>query len=268
MMPKPVIKKKVRPVIKKPRMSKESVQVLKVIASYVPAPKRPVIQKPGPPEDATVFVDHSRRIFIALGDNRYITTRDEEIRIVKLDDGVRARDDRGQLKTQETKYLCDLVPLLINGKPYPRVSAAQKFFDTRNTKASEAVRELCRILDKPIPKPSVEEVVKREALHKIRVKQAAHAREVRAEVRKDKIEVKEEEKGARELWTPAGYPTSEAIVTVVKRPPRVDKKYDEVLTPLKKAGGSLTAGDIRKICGHSIGTLIKHLLKLHAVKLS
>ena len=52
-----------------------------------------------------VFYDCHRRVHLLLTEgekfNRYITTRDEEMRVVKLDHGEPARDDKGQIKHQD-----------------------------------------------------------------------------------------------------------------------------------------------------------------------
>ncbi|MEK6849519.1 MAG: hypothetical protein AABY01_03030, partial [Nanoarchaeota archaeon] len=108
-----------------------------------------------------VFYDHHRRVFLLLTEsergNRYITIRNEELQVVKLHHGEPARDDNGQLKTQETTCVCELVPCNdATGRPYNLVRAAQKFWDSLLSRNHAAVKELCLILGKPMPEMTEE----------------------------------------------------------------------------------------------------------------
>ena len=136
-----------RPIVKKP-VVKSRPKIIK---------QEPVVEvKP------LVFHDHHRRIFLLLtengGYNRYLTTTDEEFKVVKLDDGEPPRSTNGNL-LDDTTCISELMPTLDKtGKPYDIKKAAQKFYDGFVVKSPEAVRELCKILGKPIPELSEEEV--------------------------------------------------------------------------------------------------------------
>lgn len=239
-MARPVIKKmagKTRPKITKPET---------------------VLTKP------TVFHDHHRRIFLFLtendGYNRYLTIKDEELRVVKLDDGEPARDTKGNL-LDATTCICELMPTLNkSGKPYDLKLAAQKFYNGFVVKSPEAMRELCKIIGKPIPKLSDEEIVKRNA----KIERFKQVRAVRDIARKEKAIGKD-----RQIMTASGFPTSVAIVTMVKgATASMDESRKVVMSALKKAGGTQSAGELRKAAGKPVGNSIMKLVELGLVTLS
>lgn len=237
-----------RPIIKK-SVGKTRPKIIK---------QEPVVTKP------TVFHDHHRRIFLFLtennGYNRYLTTKDEEFKVVKLSDGEPERDRDGHL-LDDTTCISELFPTLDGSKKlYDMKKAAQSFYDSFVVKTPEAVRELCKILGKPIPKPSDEEVTK----HDAKVERFKRVRVALTIARKEKAVGKE-----RQVMTTSGFPTSAAIVTTVKgATAALDEPRKAVMSALKKAGGSQSAGELRKAVGKPIGNSIMKLVELGLVTLS
>lgn len=112
--------------------------------------KAPVVVKP------SVFQDCHHRTFLLLeekdGYNRYITVRDEEMQVIKLEHDLPARDKDGQLLTQETTSTTELHPVLTpEGQPYNLRKAALKLYDSLIVRTYDATKELCILLGKPIP---------------------------------------------------------------------------------------------------------------------
>lgn len=119
--------------------------------------KRPLV-KPVAAEltKPRVFFDRNRHLFLLLREgprhNEYLTTRDEELRIIKLEHGSPPRNTNGFLP-EDTTHVGDLV--LLESSDQDVVAAAQKLYDYPYlTKTPGAMQELCRLLGKPIPEIS------------------------------------------------------------------------------------------------------------------
>lgn len=173
---KPKIKTKAPPAVKKlppPKKMSPSERVLATIANHEaihntvnPSAAMAVVKTGAKPKikstgiaNPRVFHDCHRRTFILLseghGFNRYLTTRDEGLQVIKLEDGKPARDEKGELKTQETTCVCELsVCPDRNGEPYDLKKASQRLWDSGLDRSTAAVKELCLILGKPVPEIS------------------------------------------------------------------------------------------------------------------
>lgn len=143
-----------------------------------PAPKKAPTKKPRtvsiPAAPQILFLDRNRRVFILLdeteGSARYLARLDEEIKVVTLKKGEPVRDDKGTARP-ETHCTDDL-------RPYPEGNATQalkSFWASRLPKSNAAIRELCRLLDMPVPEVAPEVKARRKAAGE-RLKAAKPAR--------------------------------------------------------------------------------------------
>ena len=135
-------------VIKKPPIKRKP----QVVVKKATAPAIPTI-KP------YVFQDCHHRTFLLLEEksrhNRYLTVRDEEMQVIKLNHDLPRRDpSTGILIDQETTSTTDLHPVMSKddaSQPYDLKVAAQKMLDSLIVRTYDATKELCILLGKPVP---------------------------------------------------------------------------------------------------------------------
>lgn len=207
----------------------------------------------------TVFYDCHRKIHLLVSSestfNRYLIMGDEQIEVIKLKHATPVRDKKGHLPDATTS-VSDLTEY-----NYDLKKAALRFYKSLLAKSPEAVRELCVILGKPVPKMSEEEKAKRMA----KVERMKHVREALAASKNDRAE-----KGDCKVMTASGFPTSTAVVTYQKKAggALLDDTRAGVLNVLKKVGGTATVGELRKSVGKPVGLSVLKLVKLGLVVLS
>lgn len=208
----------------------------------------------------TVFYDHHRKMYLLVSENhisnKYLTMGDEQIEVVKLKHAAPVRNEKGFLP-DETTSVVDLAEY-----KYDLQKAANRFLGALLPKSSEAVRELYKILGKPVPEITEEEKAKREA----KVERMKKAREALVLVRAEKA-VGEE----RVLFTPTGWPRGGTIVTIstTNEVTLANDKQKKVWEALIKAGGIQTVGQLRRATGNnSADAVIKTFAQQNIVALS
>ena len=206
-----------------------------------------------------VFLDRSKRAFLLLTEephhNRYLTLGQDGVQVVKLQHAAPVRNEKGFLP-EDTTSAAELTIY----EDYELKKAAQKFYDSFLARTPDAERELCAILGKPVPDLPVEVVAKRAE----KVERMKKVREVLAISRKEKAVGAE-----RQVMTSSGFPTSVAVVTLVKgATAKLDEARQVLVSSLKKAGGSLTISELRKVVGKPVGTSVMKLVELGCVTLS
>ncbi len=207
-----------------------------------------------------VFYNHHRQIYLLVSENhvssRYLIMGNEQIEVVKLKHSRPPRDEKGFL-LDKTTCISELFEY-----EYDLKKAANKFLNSLLPKSSEAVRELYRILGKPVPEITEEEKIK----HNAKVERMKKAREVLVIARKEKAE-----KVGRSLFTSSGWPRGGTIVTIAKIVPgyELDAKRKVIVDALRAAGGSQTVGQLRRSIGNnSADAVVKALFELKLVTLS
>ena len=208
----------------------------------------------------TVFYDHHRKTYLLVSENHisswYLTMGNEQIEVVKLKHAAPIRDEKGYLP-DETTSTADLFEY-----EYDLKKAANKFLNALLPKSLEAIRELHKILGKPVPEITEEEKAK----HDAKVERMKKARKVLVVARKEK-----EEKADRPLFTSSGWPRGGTIVTISttsKVTPANDKQKN-VWEALIRAGGVQTVGQLRRATGNSSAdAVVRALLELGIVSLS
>lgn len=121
-----------------------------------------VVRKKAPAETPKqlVFVDRSRRVFVLTGEaerhNEYLTCRDEEIQIVKLDHGNLPKslthDQASKINAMPTSFVGELIDY---EGPSNAEHAARLWRASGMPKSSAAMVEICRLLGEPVPEVPV-----------------------------------------------------------------------------------------------------------------
>ena len=232
----------------------------RAVAKKIVAKKRPVIKTAATEVEipkARVFLDQHAKSFLLLTEhehhNRYLTLGDDGIQVVKLQHAAPVRNDKGFLP-EETTSIADLRAL----DDYDYEQAVGRYYNSFLQRTPEAVRAMCEILGKSIPEVSVEVV----AIRTAKIERLQKARAARNASRSD-------QKKDGKITTISGFPTSDAVVTIVTGASAPIKGGAvETLAALKKAGQPQTVGQLRKAVGRPVYSFVMKLVELGLVTLS
>ena len=208
----------------------------------------------------TVFYDYHRKTYLLVSENhissRYLTMGNEQIEVVKLKHSAPIRDEKGHLP-DETTSTADLFEY-----EYDLKKAANKFLNALLPKSPEAIRELHKILGKPVPEITKEEKAK----HDAKIERMKKAREALELSKKEK-----EDGGDRQLFTSSGWPRGGTIVTIstTSKVMPANEKQKDVWEALIRAGGIQTVGQLRRATGNnSADMVVKAFLEFGVISLS